>query len=222
MTQIFYTYISEENHQYLVKKYLNDFPDDFQKKVLAYKRWQDAQLSLLGRLLLRTGLHNKNKNYINKAISYTGYKKPFLIDCSVKFNISHAGEIVVCVLSESTDIGVDIEILTDISIEDYESHMTKRELDIIKKEVDNKAAFFDYWTQKEAVIKANGKGLSIPLKSFEIIDNKTVIDKESFFVKKIHLDQNYRCHIAFKNTLDLKIQNPKIINLYDLQRLLHK
>ncbi|WP_276381402.1 4'-phosphopantetheinyl transferase superfamily protein [Flavobacterium sp. H4147] len=216
MTQILYAYISEENHQYLVKKYLDDFPEDFQKKVLAYKRWQDAQLSLLGRLLLKIGLHNKNKEYKNKTISYTGYQKPFLADCSVTFNISHAGEIVVCVLSENLDIGVDIEILSDISIEDYESLMTKRELSFIKNEVDNKVAFFDYWTQKEAVIKANGKGLSIPLKSFEIINNKTVIDKESFFLKKVHLDQNYRCHIAFKNGLDPTIENPRIVQLCDL------
>lgn len=215
MTQILYAYISEENHDYLIEKYLNEFPDDFKEKVLAYRKWEDSQLSLLGRLLLNYGLQRmgiKNK----KNLNYTFYNKPFLDDINTKFNISHSGEIVVCVLSDTNDVGIDVEIIDKINIQDFESQMTKSEWGNIRIAEDEKKAFFDYWTQKEAVIKANGKGLSIPLKSFEIANLSTKINDDFFFLKEIFLDEKYKCHLAFKDKIDTMIVGPKIVMIHEL------
>jgi 4'-phosphopantetheinyl transferase len=198
MTQIVYSYICEKNHDYFIKNHLNDFPEDFQKKIRAFKRWQDAQLSLLGRLLLNHALRKINKNYSVESLKYNKYGKPFFNNSEIKFNISHSSEIVVCVVSEKYDVGIDVEVINDIDIQDFESQMTKNELENVMLREDIKEAFFDYWTQKEAVIKANGKGLSIPLNSFEITDYYTKIDKEDFFLKEIFLDEKYKCHLAFK------------------------
>ena len=202
MTQIVYSYICEKNHDYFIKNHLNDFPEDFQKKISAYKRWQDAQLSLLGRLLLNYALKKINKNYNEESLNYSTYGKPFFNDDNIKFNISHSGEIVVCVLSETNDVGIDVEIINEIDIKDFESQMTKNELENINLKEDIKGAFFDYWTQKEAVIKANGRGLSIPLKSFEIANYYTKIDGQDFFLKEIFLDEKYKCHVAFKSIIN--------------------
>lgn len=215
MTQILYAYISEENHDYLIEKYLNEFPDDFKEKVLAYRKWEDSQLSLLGRLLLNYGLQRmgiKNK----KNLNYTFYNKPFLDDINTKFNISHSGEIVVCILSDTNDVGIDVEIIDKINIQDFESQMTKSEWGNIRIAEDEKKAFFDYWTQKEAVIKANGKGLSIPLKSFEIANLSTKINDDFFFLKEIFLDEKYKCHLAFKDKIDTMIVGPKIVMIHEL------
>ncbi|MFQ6601896.1 4'-phosphopantetheinyl transferase family protein [Flavobacterium sp. C3NV] len=215
MTQILYAYISEENHDYLIEKYLNEFPYDFKEKILAYRKWQDSQLSLLGRLLLNYGLQRmgiKNK----KNLNYTFYNKPFLDDINTKFNISHSGEIVVCVLSDTNDVGIDVEIIDKINIQDFESQMTKSEWGNIRIAEDEKKAFFDYWTQKEAVIKANGKGLSIPLKSFEIANLSTKINDDFFFLKEIFLDEKYKCHLAFKDKIDTMIVGPKIVIIHEL------
>lgn len=216
LTQILYTYISEEDHDYLINRYLNKFPHDFQKKILAYRQWQDAQLFLLGRLLLRYGLQKYGINQVEDTINYTSYNKPFLTDCDIKFNISHAGEVVICVLSDCNDVGIDVEIMQDISIEDFESQMTTLERDLIMQTGDTKSAFFDYWTQKEAVIKANGKGLSIPLKSFQVIDKITKINDEVFFLKEIYLGEKYKCHVAFKDKTDTSIAGPSLIKIHDL------
>lgn len=217
MTQILYAYISEENHHDLITNYLKEFSADFQKKILAYRRWQDSQLSLLGRLLLRHGLQKMSKNFSEVELSYTLYSKPFLNDDTTKFNISHSGEIVVCVLSDKSDVGIDIEIIQNIDLDGFESQMTKEEWDRLSlKEDSSGAAFFEYWTQKEAVIKANGKGLSIPLKSFEVTNQYAKIEEEDFFVKEIFLDKKYKCHLAFKDKIDTVILGPDIIMIQDL------
>lgn len=216
MTQILYAYISEENHDYLIEKYLNEFPDDFKEKVLAYRKWQDSQLSLLGRLLLNHGLQRMGIKHEKKNLNYTFYNKPFLDDINTKFNISHSGEIVVCVLSDTNDVGIDVEIIDKINIQDFESQMTKSEWGNIRIAEDEKKAFFDYWTQKEAVIKANGKGLSIPLKSFEIANLSTKINDETFFLKEIFLDEKYKCHLAFKDKIDTIIDGPKLLMINEL------
>ncbi|MDC8004709.1 4'-phosphopantetheinyl transferase superfamily protein [Aureisphaera galaxeae] len=197
MTNLYYTYISKEVHDDLLKRFLPSFPREYQERVLKYRRWQDAQLSILGRLLLRYGL--QQHNYAGEGeIFYNEYNKPFLKDKDIKFNISHSGDIVVCAITDVCDIGVDIEIMGEINVQDFQKQMTPSEWTKICSASDKQTAFYDYWTQKEATLKANGMGLSIPLNSFEIIDNASVVDNETFFLEELDVQENYKCHIAFK------------------------
>ena len=184
-----------------MKDFLLRFPTDFQKKIAGYRRWQDSQLSLLGRILLYKGAANFNIKSKEPNIEYTKYNKPYWRgEDKVYFNISHSGEIVVCAITNLCDIGIDIELQRDIDIEDFQPQMTEGEWMKISTSFNKIDALYNYWTQKEAVIKGCGRGLSVPLKSFEISQNSTIIDNEKFFLKEIKLDGKYKCHIA-TNTL---------------------
>ncbi len=196
MVNILYTYISESNHSNLLNEYLAAFPLAFQDKIKRYRRWQDAQLSLLGRVLLRKLLKSEGLNYQELELKYTDYNKPYFENCDWNFNISHSGEIVICVLAKNRSIGIDIELMKDIDLNDFNSQMTNSEWSKIQYSPNKTKAFYQYWCQKEAVIKAHGKGLSIPLKSFEIEDDFTKIENESFYLTEIHLDESYRCFLA--------------------------
>ncbi len=192
---VYYSYINEDNHSFLLENYIDSFSSEFKQRVLRYRRWQDAQLSLLGRLLLKKGLRECfGINHFE--ISYTNNKKPFLKDLDIQFNISHANDIVVCALS-SSNIGIDIEYIDkNIDIEMFKSQMTGNEFKKVITSVNTQQSFFTYWTEKEAVIKSHGNGLLIPLKSFEIIEDIAVIDSQKFYVKKIDIDSRYKCCIA--------------------------
>ncbi len=204
MTQILYSYISEKNHELLLKEILPEFSIDFRNRILKYRRWQDTQLSLIGRVLLRNGFNMLNKQFSEEDICYTKYNKPYFENENIKFNISHSGNIVVCAVTENFEVGIDIEVLQDIKIENFKSQMTELEWERIVSSNNTKNSFFKYWTQKEAVIKASGKGLSIPLDSFEVINNQTKIDHEGFFLREIELNDQYKCHLAFKgNSVNL-------------------
>lgn len=213
MIQIFYTNISKKNHDYILEIASKKFSKDFYNKVLKYKRWEDIQLTLLGRIMVFDGIYKIfNEYYSDTDLHYSKYGKPFLNN-EIDFNISHSGKIVVCAITKKNEIGIDIEEISDLKIDDYKEYLTHLEWDKIKKSSSTKKTFFDYWTQKEAVIKSHGKGLSINLSSFEIMNNKTKINNDLFYLKKIKINKNYMCSICMrKNNPDIKITK---LNLHE-------
>ncbi|RMZ58771.1 4-phosphopantetheinyl transferase [Chryseobacterium nematophagum] len=207
---VLYAFIDEQKHQYLSDKYSTICTEEFNAKILKYRRWQDAQLSLLGRILLKYGL-NQYFSINDFEIDRTSNHKPILKNQNVHFNISHAGNLVVCGISKFS-IGIDIESINPkINYTDFKSQMTPNEFNKIHFSEDKVRSFFTYWTAKEAIIKAQGKGLLIPLQSFEVFQNQTLIEKEKFYLKEIFIHKEYQCCIASNN--DIRKQNIQLEQL---------
>ncbi len=202
MTQLYYASISEEIHNSLMQKYANEFSFAFSKKLIRYRRWQDAQLSMLGRLLLKHGFECNYEIFSDKDLVFSEYNKPMLKEHPFQFNISHSGDIAICIISDVAEVGIDIEQMKEIKIEDFKFQMVENEWNKLIASDSTTHAFFDYWTQKEAVLKANGKGLSIPLNSFVVNESTCNIGEDDFYLKNIHVKSGYKCHLAFKNIVD--------------------
>jgi len=208
--EIKYLYISEEFHIKHYDVYLSKLPTVIRDKITKFKRWQDSQASLIGKYLIINNILNGNINKLAN-LEYNKYGKPFILGYPY-FNISHSNNIVVFIYCDHK-IGIDIEFVKDINVEDFKSQMTNDEWSKIQKAFNKTTAFYDYWTQKEAVTKANGKGLNIPFNSFEINKKSTVIESEKFYLKKIYLDENFICHTAVKMTF----KNSVFFNIEMLQ-----
>ncbi|OXA98978.1 4'-phosphopantetheinyl transferase family protein [Flavobacterium pectinovorum] len=192
---ILYAFIKEDKHQDLLNRYSDISTKEFKEKILKYRRWQDAQLSLLGRVLLKYGL-STFYDIKEFEICYQSDKKPFLEGKNIYFNISHTNSLVTCVIADFP-IGIDVEFLDKkINYLDFKPQMTFSELYRVGNSKNTVQGFFSYWTEKEAVIKAHGKGLLIPLKSFEISNNECIVENEKFYLKEIFIDKNYQCCIA--------------------------
>ncbi|HCN49552.1 MAG TPA: 4-phosphopantetheinyl transferase [Chryseobacterium sp.] len=198
---ILYTFIQEEKHQDLLNRYLNVFSEDLKTNILKYRRWQDAQLSLLGKVLLQHGL-STYYDIFETEIRLSLNHKPYLKDDPVHFNISHSKEMVVCAIGEFP-IGIDVEFY-DIAVnyKDFEFQMTPGEIKKIHEADDKIKHFFTYWTEKEAVMKAHGDGMMLPLDSFEVLNNESIIDRQKFFTKDILIDQNY-CSCIASNDINI-------------------
>jgi 4'-phosphopantetheinyl transferase len=108
------------------------------------------------------------------ALAYTRNGKPFIADHAsrVQFNVSHAHERALYAISRSCALGVDIEyLIRDIDYSGLaERFFNHREFVALQHipESGRHRAFFACWTRKEAVIKATGEGLSLPLDQFEV------------------------------------------------------
>lgn len=103
---------------------------------------------------------------------YTAEGKPF-VSGGVHFNVSHSGDLVACAVTACAPIGVDIEIHKPISdwelvARNFFCENEFRNLNHAVPRCQRVAAFHDCWVRKEAVVKALGGGLSIPLDSFEV------------------------------------------------------
>jgi len=101
-------------------------------------------------------------------LEYGEYGKPFIRDCDIRFNWSHAEGCAALALAAGRDLGVDIENAgrpqgdyLDIA----ENYFSKSERDWIGREQDweSWARFLSLFVQKEAWLKATGRGLSFPL-----------------------------------------------------------
>jgi 4'-phosphopantetheinyl transferase len=88
----------------------------------------------------------------------------------IHFNLSHSREIALLALSIDTELGIDIEDLAPIEPEVAESHFSPTELAALSS-LEGEAwlqGFYRCWTRKEAILKAEGVGLSLPLDSFDV------------------------------------------------------
>lgn len=136
-------------------------------------------------------------------LKYNEFGKPFLND-DVDFSISHSGNFVVCAIGQKIKLGIDIEKITDIDIRDYQDIMTKEEWFQINIQENPLKSFFRFWTMKESIIKAEEKGLSIPLKEINILSNKVLYNNKSWHLIELILNENI-C-----TTLASNIANPNL------------
>ncbi|MGG4444030.1 4'-phosphopantetheinyl transferase family protein [Brevibacillus fortis] len=100
--------------------------------------------------------------------------KPFLCGPNsdseaLYFNLSHSHELVAVAFSRDRLLGVDVEHLRHIPEMDQLMgyfHPAEKERFLRLPSGERQQAFFEYWTSKEAFVKATGEGLSRPLDSF--------------------------------------------------------
>src|SRR5215207_1379669 len=107
---------------------------------------------------------------------YNQYSKPSLApefsSTLLNFNLSHSGSMALFAVTRNMEIGVDVErVHSDFEYEEIAKRFfsvnevaTLRTIPTEKK----LEAFYNCWTRKEAYIKARGKGLSLPLDSFDV------------------------------------------------------
>ncbi len=109
-------------------------------------------------------------------IGYGAFGKPYLAMRSgpeaIAFNLSHAGALVVFAFRRGHALGVDIEQLDcrlDVSQIAHQYFTAQETADIMARSTQERyLRFFEFWTLKEAVVKALGKGLTLPLREFDV------------------------------------------------------
>jgi 4'-phosphopantetheinyl transferase len=171
-------------------------PKEIQIKIIRYNRWQDRQARMLGYLMLQKGLRYFGYNIGSlKDVSTDRFGRPYVTD-GVDFNISHSDDRVICAVTCHGRIGIDIEKIKLIDISGFENYMSLDQLKKIKESENMYETFYDIWTIKESTLKADGRGLSVPLEQVETRGNKAVLDGRTWFLKKLSVSKDSSCHLA--------------------------
>lgn len=98
------------------------------------------------------------------------FGKPRLADRSdIHFSLSHSQDQALLAVSEGLEVGADLEGVRCVDhLGLARRYFHPNEVAAIERNADPRAAFFQIWTLKEAVVKALGTGLSLPLDEFEV------------------------------------------------------
>ena len=133
-------------------------------------RWEFVLGRLMARHLLaaRAGVPAGEFRFVENAHGRPEIAHPSL-DRPLRFNLSHSGGVVACVLGEAHQIGVDVERLDRPPIDPrvirrYCSEQEQASLGAIPETLRHER-FLELWTLKEAYVKARGTGLTLPLRS---------------------------------------------------------
>ncbi len=164
----------KKNHLALLKSFLS--PDE-KAKAAKFHFVKDFHQSIVSRGLLRFLLAQYLKqNPRDFVFKYNSYGKPILPfrqnPLSIEFNVSHSGKILLFAFSREFRIGIDVELVRKNFDEmeiarNFFSPNEILELTSLPVAI-RKKGFYNCWTRKEAYIKGRGKGLSIPLDSFDV------------------------------------------------------
>src|SRR5262245_12535810 len=138
------------------------------------------------------------------------YGKPELVHpagLNLTFNLSHSQEKALIGIARGRQIGVDIEyVKKDFEWQEIvERFFSSREVQMINalpKDIQRRA-FFTCWTRKEAYVKATGRGLSLPLKEFDVspVPGATMLllsspEKMRWSMKEVDVVDSYVATVA--------------------------
>lgn len=189
------------------------------------KRFRDAALSnryKLGRYFLRKVLAERAGCKAGDLRLLLGDQgKPYLPG-GPAFNMSDSKSLVVIGLANDGNLGVDIEhIVAHPDLEQIaQRYFSQDECTAMNgmSAEDKTRGFYRAWTRKEALVKAIGGGLTIPLDAFSVsldeADGNMLlrgggeIDPNSWFVQSVSIDASCEAAIAWD-------RRPSIIQIHE-------
>lgn len=151
-------------------------PDERARAVRFHHR-VDSDRHVISRALTRLLLGQlSGARPCNVPITYGEFGKPRIAEGQnqhcLQFNISHSGHLILIGIAVDREIGVDVEQMHEhVEIDVIAGRLFSLEEQAgmsIAPPGEKREAFFRCWTRKEAFLKAQGSGLSLPLGRFDV------------------------------------------------------
>lgn len=132
------------------------------------------------------------------------FDRPYLSGVeNADISVSHSCDIVVCALSTRTRIGIDIEQVRPVDISDFDRVFPESLWEWLcsdgvrlRSKICDDERFFRAWTQLESVIKADGRGLGVPLSELVFDGQRARLGVETWYLSKIMVADGYICSLA--------------------------
>lgn len=196
MIQIWCTNLGHTLPAHLFDYYLRQMPLPIRERLNRQRiRQQKANASLLGHVLLAEALKCNHMPVGIHDLLYSVEGRPYL-NPQIDFNISHSEEYVVCALSTQHRLGIDIEYIKPVELENKSWCFNPQEWQQIQLAPEPIRQFYGFWTQKEAAVKADGRGLSFALSDVTIHGQQVQVAGNFWNVQQISLASDYIVSMA--------------------------
>ena len=147
-------------------------PEWRRRKCNAFRFEADRRRSVAAWVLLRQMLAERGMDVDSLPVSEDEFGKPaFDPSLGLHFNLSHAGERVMAVVSDRP-VGCDVERIAPFDEAVARECLTDEELAWVKRAPfgsDRDRAFIRLWVRKEAYVKAVGRGFGIEPKLVSVL-----------------------------------------------------
>ena len=168
-----------------------------------YRQSRCLLRALLGQLL--------HKPPAEICFSTAAHGKPQLTQHQLQFNISHSQHWL-CIALATDPVGVDIEFTAQAPVRPWLAlakrfftaheyqHLTKQPADQLTNH------FFQLWTQKEAVLKAHGGGISAGLQRFDLLKHLHSLDERLYVTEYSQPIPQLHCAVSLQTKAETPIR----------------
>ncbi len=203
---IYFCYVNYPVSEDFFLSYYTSLPEFIRVKTDSFLKIEDKIKSILGKHLL---LHGFEKMGIEKqnieTFDYQDNSRPYLKKpASLDFNISHSDSLIICALSNDTQVGIDIEKNVEKDLSIFRNQLSVNQWETIEETINPTALFFQYWVQKESLIKACNA--DIPFGEIEFQYNRATINRKTWYLNTINIDSDYSCCLATNFKADISIE----------------
>jgi len=187
--KVYTTEITEPWSEDVFGRLMEIIPIELREKVLEENGWEDQHGSLARKLMLWHGMNEigTNMNDLFDCLEFTKTGKPFIIDAP-HFNLANDGAVAVCAISETSLLGIDIEWLKPLNLSDFRDKMTYLEWREIYSHIIPLRRFYEFWTIKESVIKADGELAHKDLKEIYIQPDIAFCNAKNWYIYPVEVE----------------------------------
>ena len=198
-----------------ITDWIEELPAQKQQQVNKIRQQNDQVLSLAGLQLLKLGMAEfSDIPFSLSQLEFPKHAKPFF-ESDIDFNISHSGDIVCCVIADSTKVGIDVELQREVKPATLKKFLTETPGSTHASSAENnRRDFFNLWTKNEAIIKAANHGSIYNMHDIKHEPHGGHYQNHfwySYPVEFVSADDNkeYTCHIACSENItpqDIKLR----------------
>lgn len=183
------------------------------ERATRFKFETDRERYLLGHGLMRMLLGERTGRPPGSLDLLRGpFGKPFLAETDIAFNLSDTKDAVALAMGVGIDLGLDLETMgrkvDHMAVGEH--YFTPEERIAISASQDPKRCFLDFWTRKEAVLKASGVGIMDDLRVLQVNAevNPTVISHAMFIRMAAPVYHVHTWHVGDDHIISLASSQP--------------
>lgn len=214
---VYFSFVPKEWPEGEFDRLMRVIPKALQDKVMEEEGWQNQYGSLARKLMLWHGMEQAgaNMNDLFDSVQYTVSGKPYLIDAP-HFSLANDGTASVCAISAKSELGIDIARLKPINLSDFREMMTFSEWREIYSHVIPLQRFYEFWTIKESVIKADGLLVGMDVKEIFIQPDVAFCNAKYWYINPIEIDlYGYISFLVCSNPhADIEVETVDLLKLF--------
>ncbi len=183
---IFYNYIGKNSPENIKNK-IQFFPEKLKTKINKYSLEEDRQMRISSKLLLLKAIEKISPTTKDVLVNlkYNNYSKPFLNIIPLQFSVAHSSGLVVLAIHRNYKIGIDLEIKKSINTSELNPFLHPNEKIALHHSENQSIDFLKFWTRKEAVQKASGKGIELPLEQIDTTQSTISVENQLYHIQTL-------------------------------------